>query len=109
MLELVTEKNLSELQMRLNFGWTRSQQKKEELKQHAADTLHNFEHVLENHDKLELDAQTERLAKYCQRRQKQITQLAKHEKRIKDEIEDRKHKTESKAGAAKRGYNDALA
>jgi hypothetical protein len=32
--------------------------------------LHNFENVLENHDKLDLEAQSEKLAKYLERRKK---------------------------------------
>ena len=69
-LELVTERNLQDLQRRLSLGFTRSQQRKEELRSHAADTLQNFHNVLEVHEKLEFEADSERLAKYLERRKK---------------------------------------
>ncbi len=41
--EVVTQRNLQELQARIEIGWTRSQIKKEEMKYHAQETLSNFE------------------------------------------------------------------
>lgn len=60
-LELVTERHLGELERRLSLGWNRSQLRKEELRSHAAETLHNFHAVLENHEKIEQEMATERL------------------------------------------------
>ncbi len=41
--EVVTQRNLQELQARIEIGWTRSQMKKEEMKYQAQETLSNFE------------------------------------------------------------------
>lgn len=41
--EVMTQRNLQELQARIEIGWTRSQMRKEEMKFHAQETLCNFE------------------------------------------------------------------
>jgi hypothetical protein len=52
-LEVVTERNLQEVQRRLSLGWARSQAYKEELRSHAAETLANFLGVREHHERIE--------------------------------------------------------
>ena len=107
-LELVTERNLSDLQRRLSLGWNRSQLRKEELRQHAAETLGNFHLVLENHEKLEMDMATERLSKFFERRNKQQKHFQKWEKERAKSMENTKLKQESKLGAARHLQQQAL-
>ncbi|TNV72720.1 hypothetical protein FGO68_gene6356 [Halteria grandinella] len=107
-LELVTERNLQDLQRRLSIGWNRSQVRKEELRQHAAETLNNFHSVLENHEKIELEMATERLSKFFDRRNKQLKHFQKWEKERAKSMENTKFKAESKLGAAKHLQQQAL-
>lgn len=51
--EAVTQRNLQELQAKIQIGWTRSQIRKEEMKHHAKETLSNFETVVANHMRLQ--------------------------------------------------------
>lgn len=60
-VEVTTQKNLIELEKRLNEGWNRSIIRKEEMKQHAQGTLQGFESVLKNHKYLEQLEENERL------------------------------------------------
>jgi len=79
-LEVVTERNLQEVNRRLSLGWARSQAFKEELRSHAAETLSNFRGVCEHHERIENDMQKERLAKFLTRRDKQQKYFNKWEK-----------------------------
>ena len=46
--------------------------RKEELRQHAAETLHNLTHVQINHEKLEEAEENARFREYVQRQTKKI-------------------------------------
>ena len=96
------------MQRRLSLGWNRSQLRKEELRQHAAETLGNFHLVLENHEKLEMDMATERLSKFFERRNKQQKHFQKWEKERAKSMENSKLKQESKLGAARHLQQQAL-
>ena len=61
---MATQRNLSELKERLHHGYARSVQRKEELRLHAADTLHNLSTVLDKHEKLQEEEENERLRDY---------------------------------------------
>jgi hypothetical protein len=82
--------------------------RKEELRQHAAETLNNFGAVLENHEKIEMEMATERLAKFFERRNKQMKHFQKWEKERAKSMENTKFKAESKLGAAKHLQRQAL-
>ena len=71
-VEVITDRNLEQLQQRLNGGWLRSQQKKDEMKLIATQTLINFDSVLTTHERRDADATNERLLKYLERRKKQL-------------------------------------
>ena len=48
----ITERNLHELESRINEGWHRSLMRKDELRTHAAETLNKLNIVRENHSKI---------------------------------------------------------
>ena len=60
----ITERNLNEVENRINEGWHRSLMKKDELRTHAAETLHKLSIVRENHSKIVAKTQNERLSNY---------------------------------------------
>lgn len=100
-LEIVTERNLQEVQRRLSLGFARSQVHKEELRSHAAETLGKFSTVREHHEQIEFQTQSERLAKYLTRRDKQMKYFQKWEKEKEKQMEHNRQKAESKLGNAK--------
>lgn len=64
--------------------------------------------MIENHEKLEIEAHTERLTKFFERRKKQMAHFTKWEKDRERLLEHNKSKHESKLGSAKTNANEAL-
>jgi hypothetical protein len=106
-IEVVTERNLQEVQRRLSLGWARSQAYKEELRSHAAETLSNFLGVRQQHETIENLAQKEKLEKFLTRRDKQQKYFNKWEKEREKQIEELRNKAESKQGNAKHNQDQA--
>jgi len=78
--EIVTQRNLIDLQRKINMGWTRSQIKKEELKNNALETLNNFNTVLAAHERIEHEEQSKKLQSYLERKKKKMAYFQKWEK-----------------------------
>lgn len=105
--EVITDRNLEQLQKRLNSGWMRSQLKKDEMKLMATQTLLNFDTVITTHERRDADATTERLLKFLDRKKKQLKHFQKFEEIRAEKYEYKKERHESKCGGAKSKAEDA--
>jgi hypothetical protein len=76
-------------------------QRKEEMRQHAAGTLHNLSVVLDNHGKIEDEEENERMREYVQRQTKKMKYFQKWQKIREEQWESLKSKHEGKLGEAK--------
>jgi hypothetical protein len=105
--EVQTQRNLQELQAKIEIGWTRSQMRKEEMKYHAQETLSNFETVIANHSRITEDEENQKLLEYLTRKKKKMAYFQKWEKNRAASFEAIKEKHQSKLGDAKHKMGDA--
>ena len=103
-----TTKNLESLEKKLNEGYYRSIQKKEQVRLSAVGTLQKIEDVLQSQRRLDEEVQNERLMKYLERRKKYIGQLNKWEKDKNKSIQNLRLKHETKYSSAKANLSDVI-
>ncbi len=102
----VTSSNLDNLEKRLNEGYTRHVQRKEEIRQSAANTLTKLEKAIITQKEHEKEIENERLMKYMERRQRYLLKIKKWEKERQKSLISIKTKNESKFGQAKLNLSD---
>ena len=81
--------------------------RKEELRQHAAGMLHNFDTVLDHHDRLEEHEENLRLKSYLDRETKKLKQYNQWKKKREALLESIREKNSTKLGAAKQNFDGA--
>eukprot|EP00347_Sterkiella_histriomuscorum_P016968 403351162 len=105
-IDLETSKSLVNLEKRLNEGYSRSLQRKDQIRMSAQESLVKLEEVHEFQKKHQQEAETERYMQFLERRQQYLQKIKRWEKQREKSVESLKLQNENKFGQARNNLSE---